>query len=73
MNDDKKTRDNVMIPLSWLVYRGAGNGAAGRAFPTLPATSEKPQELPPAPAKSEELPGTETPAQSGLKGGVEEC
>ena len=73
MKDDKKTGDNVNIPLSWLVYPGTGNGAAGRAFPTIPAPPEKPPHLSHTATKPAELSRQEPPAQSGLKGGDEEC
>ena len=63
MDKPKKPRDNVNLPLSWVVAQRSTNGAAGRPFPTLPVAQEKPKELP------REFDRT----AKGLKGGEDEC
>lgn len=86
MTDDRSGRDKPHIPLSWLVSPNSDDGAAGRPFPTMPPTPQKPGEPPHVPAtpgtlphagpKLAELPraepAPETPAK-GFKGGEDEC
>lgn len=76
MAKNNKVRDNVNVPLSWMVTQGAGNGASGRPFPTIPSTPPKPATLPHAGTRPDELPRAEPAAEStakGLKGGEDEC
>jgi len=73
MINDNALHDNPIIPLAWVAASRSSNGSAGRPFPTVQSPPEKPRQLPHAAPKSAELPRLETPEQSGLKGGEEEC